>query len=150
MLITKKGVENILVSPSELDRAAPLLHSRLRQHFDACSKKMVDVVSFSIDSFDVVVNNAGSECVAKCFYTATVHAPTEGDVVCGISEIVDCYLVVSVSKHFKVFVKHPTSTDGGRVHVKLVRIKSQLSESIIALGDQMETSTPAILCQCLS
>ena len=147
MLVKKEGVDNVLVHPSDLGRAALLLREKIEAHFGACSKKVFDLVSIDIRDFDIVVNNAGSECVAKCAYTAVVHSPAEGDVVCGSCEVVENYLVVHVSDHFKVFVKHPTDLGAPRAHVRLTRIKSQMSDSIIALGEQAERA-PAVLCRC--
>lgn len=150
MLISKREVKNILVRPSDLGSVGSLASDQLASYFDACSKKTRDVVSIRVDDSEttVVVNNAGSECVAQCAYTVVFHEPEIGETVCGSAEKVGSHLVVCVSKHFKVFVKHPNDFETKRVHVKLTGIKSERSSAIIALGVQVNSSDDALRCEC--
>jgi len=151
MLITRREAKNILVKPSDLGRVSRIAVNQLESYYDACSKKARDIVSIRLDderAIVVVVNNAGSECVAQCWFTVVEHEPEPGETVCGSAAPVGKHLVVTVSKHFKVFVKQPNDFETKRVHVKLTGIKSERSSAIIALGVQVDSADDALRCEC--
>jgi hypothetical protein len=148
MLFSKKGVKNVFVPPYMLGTLSDLLVDQISAFFEKCAKKKFDVISLHVDNFVVVVNNSESECVAITSYTAEVHEPEVGEVVCGTASAVDDHLVVCVSKHFKIFVKHPVEFETPKAHVRITAIKSEQSVAIVALGVQKSLSECALRCSC--
>jgi hypothetical protein len=127
-----------------------MIQKKLEQHFDVCIKKQFDVLQSVIDSFEIEINNSGSECVAKCQVNVLLHEPEIGEVVCGDVVVTDSYIVVCVSKHFKVFVKHPLDFEAPKAHARITLIKSQKSSLLIALGEQQDLACDALRCACPS
>lgn len=157
MLILKQMVKDILVKHKHLNNSGQALVQELGNEievfFNNCDKKKFDFVSLVIDSYDIFVNNSASECVAKCVFTAKLHIPEEGEIVCGQVSFVDHHLIVCVSKYFKVFVKNPKLEEEKQsktVHVQITRIKSEQSFSIVALGLEKSLNDTALRCQCRS
>jgi hypothetical protein len=148
MLIWRKFTKTVFLRMPDLEFATEVIEKSVKENFDACIKKEFDVLESNIDSYEIEINNSESECVAKCRINALLHQPEIGEVVCGDAVVTESYIVVCVSKYFKVFIKHPQDFESLKVHALITLIKNQKSSLLIALGEQQDLSCDALRCGC--
>ena len=148
MIEWRQFYKHVLLNPAELALAKIKIEKSVREFFDHCQKKDFEILDILVKHVEVEINNAAGECVARTVINALVHQPEQDEIVCGTMLQEDSYMIVSVSKYFKILVKNPKHFENEKVHAKITLIKSQKSCYIIALGEQVELTSPALRCSC--